>query len=117
MTNTTARILYYKFSDSSTRYYNGYSSPKHSCSSHGVLSITDVEFGDQTTYTCQAYGSSVSFAFIVQLILSGKLSCDEFQTNIIQTGASLTQVTGGYETFENITIDCKYICVPSSLSL
>ena len=70
--DTRTIILYYKFSDSFTRHFNDFSSHKHSCSSDGVLSITDVEFGDQTTYTCQAYGSAVSFIFRVELIITGK---------------------------------------------
>ena len=87
MTDTRTIILYYKFSDSFTRHFNDFSSHKHSCSSDRVLSITDVGPGDQATYTCNAFGSVISFSFTVELVLSGKISCDEFQT-VIQTCAN-----------------------------
>ena len=71
VTDTAARILYYRFSDSSTRYFNDYSSPKYSCSSDRVLSITDVQTGDQETYTCDTFGSAQSFTFTVRLEILG----------------------------------------------
>ena len=72
VTDSRTIILYYKFSDSFTRHFNDFSSPKHSCSSDGVLSITDVEPGDQATYTCRAYASPLPFIFRVELIITGK---------------------------------------------
>ena len=71
--DSSAIMLNYKFNDSSTRYYNDYSPAKHSCSSDGVLSITDVQTGDQENYTCQAYGSAVPFVFTIKLDILGLL--------------------------------------------
>ena len=71
-TDTAARILYYSLSDSSSRYYNGYSSPKYSCNSDRMLIITDVQIGDYGKYICKAFGSTVDFNFRVSLGISGK---------------------------------------------
>ena len=72
VTDTTARILIYKFNDSTTKYYNNDSSAKHSCSSDGVLSISDMQTGDQGTYACKISGSAVSFNFYVSLEILGE---------------------------------------------
>ena len=73
VTDITTKILLYKFNDSTTKYYNNYSSAKHSCSSDRVLSITDVQTGDQGPYTCRSSGAGVPFNFYVSLEILGKV--------------------------------------------
>ena len=76
--DSSAIILSYNFSDSYTRYHNGYSSPKYSCSSDGVLRITDVQTGDLGNYTCETFDSGMSDTFIVKLKI-----LREFKGNVI----------------------------------
>ena len=71
VTHITARILYYRFSDSFTRYFSHYSSPKYSCSSDRVLSITDVLTGDQGTYICEAFDLVLDYTFTLNLEIPG----------------------------------------------